>query len=52
MQEKIIDTAKVWGAILLANLTWANVNGALTCFSILLASSYTVWKWRRDKNKS
>ena len=51
MNDRIIDTCKVWTATLLASLTWGNVNGFLTTISLSIAICYTVWKWRRDKKK-
>lgn len=49
IQEKIIDTAKVVGANGVATgITISNVNETLTMMSIILAISYSLWKWRRD----
>jgi hypothetical protein len=52
-QTTLLDITKVAGAAIGATtITIANINGILTTFSILLAISYTIWKWRKDyKNR-
>lgn len=53
MTGKIIDTAKVVavniGAI---TITATNIQAGLSIASLVLAISYTAWKWARDIKKN
>jgi len=53
LSHHAIDMIKVGAANLGAiTITLANVQASLSIISLLVAISYTVWKWVRDSKKN
>ena len=51
-QHILLDITKVGGAAIAATtVTIVDINAYLTTFSVILAISYTIWKWCKDSKK-